>query len=88
MKNAILSIGVICFVVVMSFFTLDAIVRGNAWAAGVGLAMLYFLPACIAGARGHHQFAPILVLNFFLGWTLIGWVGALAMSVSHQPSHS
>ena len=42
----------------------------------------YFLPTLIAVLRGHHQTAPILVLNFLLGWTFVGWVAALAWSVS------
>ena len=42
----------------------------------------YFAPTIIAATRQHHQIGPVLVINFFLGWTLIGWVIALAMSVS------
>ena len=47
----------------------------------VGIA-LYFLPTFIAHQRHHHQFTSILVLNIFLGWTFIGWVVCLAMSLS------
>jgi len=46
------------------------------------LASVYFLPTIIARVRMHPQFESILVVNFFLGWTLIGWVAALAWSVS------
>lgn len=46
------------------------------------LIALYFLPAIIAIARGHTQGAPIVIVNFFLGWTLVGWVVALAWSCS------
>jgi hypothetical protein len=42
---------------------------------------LYFLPFIIAASRAHPQAAPIFVLNFFLGWTFIGWVVALAWAV-------
>ncbi len=42
----------------------------------------YFAPTIIASARQHPQFGSILVINLFLGWTFIGWVVALAMSVS------
>jgi Superinfection immunity protein len=41
---------------------------------------LYFLPTIIAALRHHHNTAMIAVLNFFLGWTFIGWVIFLAMS--------
>jgi hypothetical protein len=42
-----------------------------------GLAF-YLAPTIIAIARGHNNIAPIAVVNFFLGWLLIGWVIALA----------
>jgi hypothetical protein len=46
---------------------------------------LYFLPAIIG--RNHSSSGGILMLNLFLGWTFIGWVGALvwACSASTQP---
>lgn len=43
---------------------------------------LYLAPALVAMKRDHHQAAPIFVINLFLGWTLIGWILALAWSVS------
>ena len=44
---------------------------------------LYFLPAVIAFNREHNQRVPILILNFFFGWTLLGWVGALIWASTH-----
>jgi Superinfection immunity protein len=38
---------------------------------------LYFMPAYIAVMGGHKQRMAIFVVNLFLGWTLLGWVGAL-----------
>lgn len=46
------------------------------------LIILYFLPSIIAGGRNHASAGGIFVVNFFLGWTFLGWVGALAWSVS------
>jgi hypothetical protein len=43
--------------------------------------LVYFLPYVIAEFRGHHLRHPILVINLFLGWTGLGWILALAMSV-------
>ena len=43
---------------------------------------LYFLPGLIAYMRGHHNAVSIMLLNLFLGWTLLGWVGALVWSAS------
>lgn len=38
---------------------------------------LYMLPGLIARFRGHPNVNAIAVLNFFLGWTALGWIGAL-----------
>lgn len=46
------------------------------------LLALYFAPTFVAFGRSHPHAASILILNLFLGWTFIGWVVALAMSVS------
>lgn len=43
---------------------------------------VYMLPVFIAGHRHVHNRASIAVVNIFLGWTLVGWVIALAMAVS------
>jgi hypothetical protein len=48
---------------------------------------LYFVPMIIALIRGHHNALAISLLNFFLGWTFIGWVGALVWAcTSPQPT--
>ncbi|MCY4577044.1 MAG: superinfection immunity protein [Candidatus Kaiserbacteria bacterium] len=40
----------------------------------------YFLPTIWACKENHHNKNSIAVINFFLGWTFIGWVVALAMA--------
>jgi len=42
------------------------------------LFVAYFLPWIVAAGRSHPQVAPIFIVNMFLGWTLLGWVIALA----------
>lgn len=42
------------------------------------LTAIYFAPGIVATVRHHKNTAPIIVVNVFLGWTLIGWVIALA----------
>lgn len=42
---------------------------------------LYFLPTAIALDRHVMNKWSVVVINLLLGWTLIGWVVALAMSV-------
>jgi hypothetical protein len=41
---------------------------------------LYFLPSIVALARGVKNSGSVVIVNIFLGWTLIGWVVALAMA--------
>lgn len=51
----------------------------------LGLLMLvvsYFSPALIALLRRHHQSAAIAALNVLLGWTVLGWIGALIWSLT------
>ena len=44
--------------------------------------VIYFLPAINARNRKHPNANSILLLDLFLGWTLIGWVAALVWSAS------
>ena len=41
---------------------------------GIGL---YFLPAIIAYKRKHANKAIILLIDFLLGWTFLGWAGCM-----------
>lgn len=43
---------------------------------------LYFLPSIVALRRHSATTAAAVVLNVFLGWTVLGWVVALALAVS------
>lgn len=49
----------------------------------VGLA-LYFVPSIVAKVRRHKNVVPIELVNIFFGWTVIGWVVALAWAASSQ----
>jgi hypothetical protein len=46
------------------------------------LLAVYFMPALVAGKRRLADSGSIMVLNFFLGWTFVGWVIPLAMAVA------
>ena len=46
------------------------------------LGALYFLPSIVG--RKKKDFAAIFVVNLFLGWTLVGWVVALAWGIKHD----
>jgi hypothetical protein len=51
----------------------------------LGLILLYFLPCWVAIARNIKGNGGVFVINFFLGWTLIGWVVALAWAAAGEP---
>ena len=44
---------------------------------GIGL---HFLPTIVAVTRKVTNQGSVFVINFFLGWTFVGWVAALAMA--------
>ena len=44
--------------------------------------VLYFLPTISAYERKKKNTSSIFVINFFFGWTLIGWVIALSWALS------
>ncbi len=43
---------------------------------------IYFIPSVIALLRMKRNLVAIIALNFFLGWSLIGWVISLVWSLS------
>jgi|HubBroStandDraft_6_1064221.scaffolds.fasta_scaffold1669360_1 hypothetical protein len=42
---------------------------------------LYFLPAFIAACNRHRSALAIVLVNIFLGWTVVGWLVALIWSI-------
>lgn len=47
--------------------------------------VIYFCPSIVANSRLHPQKVSIFVLNLCLGWTVVGWVGALVWAYSKKP---
>jgi hypothetical protein len=47
------------------------------------LVFLYFLPTIIG--RDKRDAAGIILVNLFLGWTVIGWVIALIWALTAEP---
>lgn len=45
------------------------------------MVVIYFLPAIVARVNHHTNTAAIFVLNLALGWTVLGWIGALVWAV-------
>ena len=51
---------------------------------GLVLLVLYFLPTIVAATSNKRKTGAIFVLNLFLGWTLLGWVGSLVWAVADE----
>lgn len=46
----------------------------------LAMLIIYFIPAINGYSKQHRSRALILVVNVFLGWTVLGWLVALAWS--------
>jgi hypothetical protein len=46
--------------------------------------VMYFLPSIIALARSKRDLLAIFLLNFFLGWSVIGWIVALVWAAKND----
>ena len=67
--------------------TMESFVDGICNLIGFYLALgfmlgLYIAPLIIATVRDHHRLPWIGLLNFAAGWTVVGWIAALAWSVT------
>ena len=93
MKKAAISAAVIQAVLMIQSLAWAADKKeasaGDVAAVGGGLAVLalpflviYLIPAIIGFIRKKDNKMAILLLNLFLGWSLIGWVVALVWAVS------
>jgi hypothetical protein len=55
--------------------------RPTAIAHTAATATVYFAPTIIALVRKSRDLGVVAVINMFLGWTLVGWVVALAFAM-------
>ena len=44
--------------------------------------ILYLLPTLIGAYRNHTNYIPIVIVNIFTGFTIIGWIVALTWSLT------
>lgn len=51
-------------------------------AVGIAFVVLYFLPGLVAARRKHRSVSAIGFVNFFFGWTVIGWFWAMIWSLT------
>jgi uncharacterized sodium:solute symporter family permease YidK len=45
----------------------------------------YLVPSIVAEERNSKKLHPIIIVNVFLGWTVIGWI--IAMKWACEPKH-
>jgi hypothetical protein len=43
--------------------------------------IIYFIPSYIASKKNKYNKNLIYIINFFLGWSLFGWLGALYLAL-------
>lgn len=48
--------------------------------------IVYMLPSIVALLRNTNMILLVILVNFFLGWTTIGWIVALIMAVKGKPN--
>jgi len=51
----------------------------------LALFLMYWLPTIVAIARHTHSALGIATLNFFFGWTVVGWLLALIWALAASP---
>ena len=45
---------------------------------------MYFAPGIVAKKRGKKNADAILLLDFLLGWTVLGWIAAMIWAVTED----
>jgi hypothetical protein len=55
------------------------------WLLLLALIAAYWVPSFVAFQRHLPSRAQVVVVNLFLGWTVIGWVVALVMALRPVP---
>ena len=50
------------------------------------LILLYWLPTLVAIVRRTPSAFGVAMINFFLGWTVIGWFVALLLALATHPA--
>lgn len=85
--NTVLIIAAAIAVAALMFVLYTAGVLGAALLL-CGAIAFYFTPALFAYRFKHHNADAILILNFALGWTVLGWIAALIWAFMKPPSHA
>jgi hypothetical protein len=52
----------------------------------VVLVLVYALPTIVASARTPHKKTVIVLVNLFLGWSVLGWLIAMIWAATNPPA--
>jgi Superinfection immunity protein len=85
--------GVIAAAVVVGLIVILKILPALVEGLGIGLFLMilfipYWTPTIIAFVREHPSRGGILALNFFFGWTFVGWVVSLTWALSDNSARA
>ena len=47
---------------------------------------MYWLPTIVAISRHTHSALGVAMVNFFTGWTVVGWIVALVWALAASPT--
>lgn len=85
--KAVVGVGAAFLGILFTFKILPLLIAGIG-AIGFFLVFLipYWVPTIVAFLRKHESRSAIAVVNFFFGWTLIGWILALIWAMSKTTS--
>jgi hypothetical protein len=86
-----LVVVVVAAIVAVIFVVKILPILAAAMGIGLLLALLfipYWVPTIVAFVRRHPSKAAILAVNFFFGWTFVGWVLSLAWALSDNTGRS
>jgi hypothetical protein len=86
-------LGVGVAAVIVGLIVLVKILPALVAGLGIGLLLViffipYWIPTIIAFVRKHPSKGGILALNFFFGWTFVGWVVSLAWALSDNSARA
>lgn len=51
----------------------------------IAVLWVYFIPTFVARRKRHYNQHAIFLVNLLLGWTFLGWVGALVWASTNPP---
>jgi len=54
---------------------------------GIPLLAIHFTPTIVSGAKKTKNFWWIFAVNFFFGWTIVGWIVALVWALRDEPKY-